>query len=93
MYFGKSNGLAEALVAQGSAGPVRLLLSNPAANTSQVVGTLYRKDRKGTSHQITKFAVDVSQSTIVEPGPLGDGECFYLTLDAAPTAQLAITSW
>ena len=93
MYSGRSSGLAEATVATGLHGPVTVILSSPAANTTQITGKLYRKDGTTTSHQLMTFAVDAGPATELRPGPLAAGESLYLTLDAAPTAQLIITSW
>lgn len=92
-YAGKSNGITEAKVADGPSGPVTVLLSSPAANTTQITGKLYRANNIGTAIQLMTFAVDAGPPTYLEPGPLGADEYLYLTLDAAPTAQLNITSW
>ena len=89
-YVGKSNGPADAKVAEGPAGAVRILLGNP--NTTSVTGTLWLKDTDDT-FQLTKFTVDGSVCMRLDVDkPLEGHQMLYLTLDAAPTAQLTIWS-
>jgi hypothetical protein len=86
----KSNSTVAALVAQGPSGPVHILLGNP--NTTSVVGTLYLQDNEDSYH-ITKFTIDAYVPTEIRiDKPLAANQSLYLTLDAAPSAQITIWS-
>lgn len=87
-YAGKSNSQAEAKVAEGPHSSVSVLLGNP--NTTSVTGSLYLRDGP-VNLFLTKFTVDGELSTLLEiDKPLDSNQSLYLTLDAAPTAQITI---